>query len=108
MTLSDHEQSVLARMEVAFRADTGRPAAASHPAEVRGRSAVLVALVLFMSGGLALAIGLSLQNRLGTGLGALGFMLVVGAVWCSAIPVARLRRFVTRRVSGGASSRQSP
>jgi hypothetical protein len=81
MALSEHDQTVLREMEAALRADTPRPSAprlASH-------RYLAAAIGLMIFGVASTAIGLRLEDKLGTGIGVLGFVFIV----CSCLAAAR-------------------
>lgn len=89
MALSDRDHAVLREMESALLADT-KPSPGSRRSTDRGsRYYLTAAIVLLVAGVMALTIGVRLQDDLGTALGVLGFLLVVGSGWSGIISSAR-------------------
>lgn len=95
MALSDHDQTVLREMETALRADT-RASNGSRPSvNRRSRYYLSAAIGLFIAGATAMAVGLRLQDDLGTGLGVLGFLFISGSGWSGTHLLTPLREWMT-------------
>jgi hypothetical protein len=97
MTLSDREQTVLREMELSLRADIALPTSARRTTGHGSRKYLAAAIGLLAAGVLALAVGLGLRSHLGTGLGVLGFILVVGSAWSGAHLLGLLKETLTVR-----------
>ncbi len=105
MALSDHEQTVLRSMEAAWGVADAPSSTVRRPS-----SRYLVAAIgLLIAGLFSSAVGVALANVLGTGLGVLGFLLIVAAGWSATHLVASLRRRLPTRSSqpAGGSGRPS-
>jgi hypothetical protein len=90
MALSDHDQTVLSEMEEALRPDTTR--FAPRPSVKReSRHYLAAAIALMIVGAVTIAVGLRLADQLGTCLGVLGFLLIVGSGWNATHLVSPLR-----------------
>jgi hypothetical protein len=82
MALSDRDQTVLREMEEALRADTTRSSTPRRALANHGAFHYLrVAIGLAIAGAVAIAVGLPLEGDVGTGLGVLGFLFIVGSAW---------------------------
>jgi Flp pilus assembly protein TadB len=103
MALSDHERTVLQEMELALRADNTRSAGRGRSVSRASRGHLAAAIGLVTAGVLVIALGLWLGDDLGTALGVLGFVLVVGSGWNAAHVLARLERLTATGKSTPAS-----
>ncbi|MCW2525333.1 MAG: hypothetical protein JWM76_193 [Pseudonocardiales bacterium] len=97
MALSDYEQTVLREMELALRAEVGAPTACGRSSERAFRHYLAISAVLLTAGIVTTGVGLVLADGLGTVLGVIGFVLIVGSCWSATHLVAALRRRRTTR-----------
>jgi Protein of unknown function (DUF3040) len=110
MALSDHEQTVLRSIE----AEWGTASAPSTPRRPsrRGSAQHLAVTTGFLIAGLlSTAVGLALANKVGTGLGVLGFLLMVASGWSATHLAASLRQRLVARSSqhaGGTGQLSQP
>ncbi|MDP9092650.1 MAG: DUF3040 domain-containing protein [Actinomycetota bacterium] len=84
MALSEHDQTVLKQMEAGLRAGT---AGSTGPLRTWHRAShryVAAAIGLMTFGVGSVAVGLRLENKLGIGLGVVGFVLIVSSCWAAA------------------------
>ena len=98
MALSEHEHAVLNTIEAGFAAVHAGPEAASKSGAVRAHRAVALFFALLTAGAASVALGLGLQDALGTALGVIGFVLIVAG--CATMsPIVRVLRLrVTTRI----------
>ncbi len=81
MALSDHDEAVLSEMEVGLQADPTLSTTPGRSVSRRPRHHLAAAIGLMAIGVGVTAAGLRLEDNLGTGLGVLGFLLIVYSSW---------------------------